>query len=97
MFRKVLILASTIQQVRNPINASGRAATGVSLAPMSCPGIAEPTREKKSLPAQCASAASCVATTLPSTPEDTWQRSGDAAELPASSIFFSNNNKQNPL
>lgn len=74
MFRKVLILASTIQQVRNPINASGRAARGVSLAPMSCPGIAEPTREKKSLPAQCASAASCVATTLPSTPEDTWQQ-----------------------
>lgn len=74
MFREVLIPASTIQQVRNLINASGRVARGVSLAPMSCPGIAEPTREKKSLPAQCASAASCVVTTLPSTPEDTWQR-----------------------
>lgn len=72
----ISICLSVSHQVRSPTNASGRTARGDSLAPTSCLAIDEPTRGRKSLSAPCATAASCAATTWPSTPAGTWQWGG---------------------
>ncbi|KAI3361486.1 hypothetical protein L3Q82_013628, partial [Scortum barcoo] len=74
--KEASVSPSLFQQVKSLSNANGRAARGFSLALTSCLATVVPTRERKSSPVPCASAASCVATTWPSTPGDTlyWGR-----------------------
>lgn len=65
-----LVALSSLGRSRSA--ATGTAAIRSSLALTNCPDTAGLTRGRRSLPAPCATAASCVATTWPNMPAVTW-------------------------